>query len=99
MASERGEALEIAVVDDDLAVRDSLATIFELEGFRVHTFDGGRAFLDAVPGLEPDCVLLDVHMPPPSGLEVVQAIGGSRYPAPVIMISGQGDIPTAVAAI
>ena len=99
MAYDRGKALDIAVVDDDLAVRDSLATIFELEGFRVHTFDGGAAFLEAVQSLEPDCVLLDVHMPPPSGLEVIEAIGGARYAAPVIMISGQGDIPIAVAAI
>jgi FixJ family two-component response regulator len=97
MAHDRAEAFRVAIVDDDPAVRDSLAMIFHLEGFRVHTFEGGRAFMDAKQ--EVDCVLLDVHMPSPSGLEVLEAIGGARYPAPVIMISGKGDIPLVVAAI
>jgi two-component system, LuxR family, response regulator FixJ len=98
MAHDRAEALRVAIVDDDPAVCDSLAMIFHLEGFRVHSFEGGRAFMEAWQDVSVDCVLLDVHMPSPSGLEVLEAIGGSRYPAPVIMISGQGDT-MAVAAI
>jgi two-component system response regulator FixJ len=99
MAHDRAEAFRVAVVDDDPVVRDSLAMIFRLEGFRVHTFDNGRAFLEARQDVPVDCVLLDVHMPSPSGLEVLEAIGGVRYPAPVIMISGRSDISMAVAAI
>jgi two-component system, LuxR family, response regulator FixJ len=99
MAHDRAEALRIAIVDDDPAICDSLAMIFHLEGFRVHTFESGRAFMEASQEVAVDCVLLDVHMPSPSGLEVLEAIGGARYPAPIIMISGQGDIAMAVTAI
>ena len=74
------KSLEVAVVDDDPAVRDSLATIFDLEGFRVQAYSCGRAFLDALPAIDPDCVLLDVHMPCPNGLEVLESIGGGGIP-------------------
>jgi FixJ family two-component response regulator len=99
MGQDPKAALEVAVVDDDLAIRDSLATIFEIEGCQVRTFGSGDEFLAAWRRMKPDCVLLDVHMPLRSGLDVLEAIGGSSYPAPVIMISGQADIPMAVAAI
>lgn len=95
----RSDSLIIAVVDDDPAVRDSLATLFEMEGFQVHSFGTGDAFLHAATQLKADCLLLDVHMPARSGLDVLEAVGGARYPAPIIMISGQSDIPMAVAAI
>jgi FixJ family two-component response regulator len=91
--------LQIAVVDDDPAVRDFLANIFGLEGIRVSTYESGGAFLDAARSLRPDCVLIDADLPCPSGLELLEAIGGARYSAPVIIISSQGDIPTAVAAV
>jgi two-component system response regulator FixJ len=95
----RDETLTIAVVDDDPAVRDSLATIFDMEGFGVRTYAGGDEFLANAQEAVPHCLLLDVHMPVRSGLDVLEAIGGARYPAPIVMISGQGDIPMAVAAI
>ena len=99
MAQDREGALEIAVVDDDPAVRDSLALIFELEGFQVQSFSGAEEVLGAAKKVKPNCLLLDLHLPVRSGLDVLEAIGGARYPAPVLMISGQGDIPMAVAAI
>lgn len=99
MGEDRSATLNVAVVDDDPAVRDSLATIFEMEGFRVWTYGGGDEFLTDAATITPDCLLLDVHMPARSGLEVLEAIGGARYMAPIVMISGQGDIPMAVAAI
>ena len=100
MGLGRGMALDIAVVDDDPAFRDSLATLFEREGCSVRTYEGGDAFLDAVEqGIQCDCLILEFHMPVRSGLDVLQAIGGTRYPTPVLMISGRADIPTAVAAI
>ncbi len=93
------DSLHIAVVDDDAAVRDSLMTIFEIEGWRPRTFADGDMFLAEVKRQKFDCVVLDVHMPGRSGLEVLEALGGHSFNAPVFIISGQGDIPMAVNAI
>jgi len=99
MRQDRDGALTVAVVDDDPAVRDSLAMVFQMEGFHVWSFGSGDEFLSVANTITPDCLLLDVHMPVRSGLDVLDAVGGARYPAPIVMISGQGDIPMAVLAI
>jgi two-component system, LuxR family, response regulator FixJ len=93
------ESLDIAVVDDDAAVRDSLMTIFELEGWRARTYADGDSFLVESKRQKFDCIVLDVHMPGRSGLEVLEALGGHSFGTPVFIISGQGDIPMAVNAI
>lgn len=93
------DSLDIAVVDDDAAVRDSLMTIFEIEGWRVRTFADGDSFLIESKRRKFDCIVLDVHMPGRSGLEVLEALGGHSFGTPVFIISGQGDIPMAVNAI
>lgn len=92
------DAADVYVVDDDAAVRDALVVVFELEGFRVQSFDSGDSFLagcDAASG----CVLLDVHMPGRSGIETLRSLTTRGFRGPVFMISGQGDIPVAVQAI
>lgn len=89
---------EIFVVDDDPAVRDALRLVFELEGFSVTTFADGTSFLSIARMRHPSCVVLDVHMPGRSGLDVLNELGAG-YPALVFMISGQGDIPMAVEAV
>jgi FixJ family two-component response regulator len=89
---------DVFIVDDDGAVRDALRLVFEMEGFRVQAFPDGASFLAAARSRTPDVVVLDVHMPGRSGLEVLQELG-PHYGAPVFMISGQGDIPMAVEAI
>jgi len=89
----------VAIVDDDPAVLEALGLIFHLEGCKVSTFTDGAEFLAFTPQVDPDCLLLDVNMPTCSGREVLQAVTERAYSPPVIMMSGQGDIPTAVAAI
>jgi FixJ family two-component response regulator len=89
----------ICIVDDDSSVRDALAVVFELEGFQTRAFASGDEFLAAVDGKTPCCVLLDVHMPGKSGLDVLKALDPATFQAPVFVISGQGDIPMAVSAI
>lgn len=91
--------LDVVVVDDDSAVRDALSVLLEMEGLRVKTFETGEAFLSEAGKLKPGCVLMDVHMPGRSGLDILDALGGSAYHAPVVMISGQGDVPMAVYAM
>lgn len=89
----------LAVLDGDPAARDALTTLFQAEGFAVHTCVNGEEFVAVSNTVRPDCVLLDTHLPDRSGLDILKAIGGAQYQAPVIMISRHGDIPTAVAAI
>jgi FixJ family two-component response regulator len=89
----------IYIVDDDPAVRDALAVVFELEGYKVSGYETGDAFLEAAKTHPPACVFLDVHMPGRSGLDILKALNADHYPAPIFIISGQGDIPMAVTAI
>lgn len=89
----------VHVVDDDPSVLDAVGLILRLEGFEVATFRSGDQFLRAIAGTQPACIVLDVHMPGKSGLDILGALSAGRYPAPVLIISGQGDIPMAVQAI
>ena len=89
----------IYIVDDDPAVRDALSIIFDLEEFSVESFDNGDAFLTTASQQEPACVILDVHMPGRSGIDILKSLNADEYPAPIFIISGQGDIPMAVNAI
>jgi FixJ family two-component response regulator len=90
---------EIFIVDDEPTIRDALSTVLKLEGYRVTAFPDGRAFLEAARTRKPDCVLLDVQMPGRSGLDILKELNAQQYPAPIFIISGQGDIPMAVEAI
>ncbi len=90
---------EIFIVDDDPAVRDALSVVFTLEGYRVTSFGDGSSFLSAAQSTTPACILLDVHMPGMSGLDVLKKLNAQHYAAPIFIISGQADIPMAVDAI
>ncbi|MAB00489.1 MAG: DNA-binding response regulator [Stappia sp.] len=89
----------IHIVDDDPAIRDALTVVFELEGFAVREFDDGESFLGVVDGERPHCVIMDVHMPGQSGIEILRRLHATGFDVPVFVISGQGDIPMAVEAI
>ena len=90
---------EIFIVDDDPSVRAALAVVLSGEGYQVTSFGEGEAFLNAARSRTPECVLIDVHLPGCSGLDVLKKLDAQRYPAPVLVISGHGDIPTAIDAI
>ncbi|PVB62908.1 response regulator [Labrenzia sp. 011] len=89
----------IYIVDDDPAVRDALSVLFNMEGYVVETFSDGDTFVNSASKAVPACVMLDVHMPGRSGIEILKALNAENYPAPIFIISGQGDIPMAVEAI
>jgi two-component system response regulator FixJ len=91
--------LSVFVVDDDRVMRDALQTLFALEGFDVQCYENGEHFLAAPRAENPGCVILDVQMPPPSGMEVLRRLRDENYPAPVVMISGRSDISIAVEAM
>jgi two-component system response regulator FixJ len=90
---------EIFIVDDDPSVRDALSVVFTLEGYHVTSFGEGGAFLSAARARTPACILLDVHMPGRSGLDILKELNALHYGAPIFIISGQGDIPMAVDSI
>jgi two-component system response regulator FixJ len=90
---------EIFVVDDDELMRDTLSAIFVPEGCRVTCFAEGQSFLAAARERTPACILLDVNMPGRSGLDMLRELDAPRYPAPILIVSGQADVPTAVSAI
>jgi two-component system, NtrC family, nitrogen regulation response regulator NtrX len=91
-------ALRILVVDDDAGIRDALRMILEYEGYEVATAPDGKSALDSLDGSRVDVVLLDVKMPGMDGFEVLDRIVAREGPPPVLMISGHGDIATAVEA-
>ncbi|WP_305984416.1 response regulator transcription factor [Roseibium sp. MMSF_3544] len=93
------DAEAVYIVDDDPAVRDALSVLFNMEGYVVETFSDGDTFIDSASKSVPACVMLDVHMPGRSGIEILKALNAENYPAPIFIISGQGDIPMAVEAI
>lgn len=93
------DAKAIYIVDDDPAVRDALSVVFSLEGFVVETFSDGDTFVQSASKTHPACVILDVHMPGRSGIDILKSLNAENYPAPIFIISGQGDIPMAVEAI
>ena len=89
----------IYIVDDDPAVRDALGVVFRMEDFDVVGFENGDDFLAAARNTPPSCVILDIHMPGRSGMEILKEVDATNYPSPIFIISGRGDIPTAVSAI
>jgi two-component system, LuxR family, response regulator FixJ len=86
----------VHVVDDDTAVRRSLERLLDSAGFKAISYETARAFLGAVPGLSGGCVLLDVRMPGLDGLTVQAWLAKLGSPIPVIVMTGQGDVQTAV---
>lgn len=95
----QGSSNEIIIVDDDPSVRDALSVVFTLEGFHVTSFGDGQSLLTAARARTPSCIILDVHMPGRSGLDILRELNAQDYGAPIFIISGQGDIPMAVEAI
>jgi len=90
---------EIFVVDDDPAVRETLSVVLSAAGYRVVCFADGAALLAVARTRTPSCILLDVHIPGKSGLDVLKELHAEDYPAPIFIISGRGDIAMAVSAI
>jgi two-component system, LuxR family, response regulator FixJ len=90
---------EIFVVDDEELMRDTITLILSGKGYDVSAFSDGETFLATVRARRPACILLDVRMPRRSGLDILKELDGEKCDVPIIMISGRGDIPTAVEAI
>lgn len=82
----------IAIVDDDEAVRRSLRRLVNSLSFQAADFASGEAFLQSLSQGSPSCMLLDLHMPGLSGLEVLEALQTRRLKIPTIVITGNARL-------
>jgi DNA-binding NtrC family response regulator len=103
MASRNEHDACIFVIDDDASVRESLSHLVRSAGMTVKTFATAQEYLDT--GIErhhhrgPRCLILDVHLPGLSGLDLQQELGKLDPCLPIIFITGRGDIPMTVRAM
>jgi two-component system response regulator FixJ len=89
----------IHVIDDDMAMRDSLAFLLDVNGFAPRTYETAQAFLAATPIDARNCVVSDIRMPGMNGIELVRKLKGEGLNCPVILITGHGDVALAVEAM
>jgi len=89
----------VYVIDDDDAVRESLAFLLKTSGMAVRSYDGAAAFLADLGNLGAGCVITDVRMPEIDGMELLRRLRKQGVTLPVIVITGHGDVPLAVEAM
>ena len=89
----------VFVVDDDRSVREGLVDLIHSIGMKVEAFGSAQEFLRCKLPETPACLVLDVRLPGPSGLDLQRQLGRSEHPIPVIFITGHGDIPMSVRAM
>lgn len=89
----------VFVVLDDAAVRNSVRRLAESAGFNVETFGTTGAFLEAYDPARPGCLVLDVRLLGIGGLDLLERLPACGITLPIIMVSGYGDVPTAVRAM
>ncbi len=86
----------VLVVDDETGIREAIRMTLEYEGYRVDEARSGQEGIDKATKVPYDAILLDIKMPVLDGIEVLENLKQQRVPTPVIMVSGHGDIQTAV---
>lgn len=89
----------IHVIDDDAAMRDSLAFLLDVNGFAPTVYETADAFLRGVDLASLACVISDIRMPGMNGIELVRKLKGTGSSCPVILITGHGDVALAVEAM
>jgi len=89
----------VHIVDDDAAVRQSLAFLLSSAGLPVRLYDSATAFLAGLASVQGGCLITDVRMPGMTGLELLHALKAKACGLPAIVITGHGDVPLAVEAM
>ena len=89
----------VLVIDDDATLRDTIGLMLETEGFSPAFAENGEVGLAQALTLKPSLVLVDLRMPGLSGMELLKRLADAASNTAVIMITGYGDVPTAVSAM
>ncbi len=89
----------VHIVDDDEAVRQSLAFLLSSAGLAVRVYDSATAFLAGLSGITGGCLITDIRMPDMTGIELLQQLRMRACNLPAIVITGHGDVPLAVEAM
>jgi two-component system, LuxR family, response regulator FixJ len=89
----------VHIVDDDEAVRQSLAFMLSSAGLAVRLYDSAKAFLDGLDVIQCGCLITDVRMPEMTGIELLHCLKERAPCLPAIVITGHGDVPLAVEAM
>jgi FixJ family two-component response regulator len=89
----------IYIVEDDVSLLASLTQLLQLAGFGVRGYGSTGEFMLDPPPNEPGCVLLDMRLPGPSGLDLQAGMQRSGFVLPVIFLTGHGDVATTVRAM
>jgi two-component system response regulator HydG len=97
--TDRAHAPTVLVVDDESGILQTLEILLRAEGFAPHVAHGGKAALELIPRLSPDIVLSDVRMPQVTGVEVLAAARAHDPDVPVILMTAQATLQTAMQAV
>jgi two-component system response regulator FixJ len=89
----------VHIVDDDKAVRQSLAFLLGSAGLTVRLYDSASAFLAGLSAVKSGCLVTDMRMPDMTGIELLQQLRAKACRLPAIVITGHGDVPLAVEAM
>ncbi len=89
----------VHVVDDEEAVRKSLAFLLTMSGFTVRVHESATGFLAVAPTIRNGCLVTDLRMPDMSGVELLRNLKSADLRIPSIVITGHGDVPMAVEAM
>ncbi|MDP3803520.1 response regulator FixJ [Brevundimonas sp.] len=89
----------VHVVDDDPAIRDSLAFLLDTADLVSRTYESAAALLAQADTLAPGCIVTDVRMPDMNGLEMVRRLSEMGVRHPVIVMTGHADVPLAIEAV
>jgi FixJ family two-component response regulator len=89
----------VLVIDDDPALRDSVARLLRSVGVAAQLYASISEFFEAAPPDGPTCLVLDVRLPGQSGLDLQRELTAANRDLPIIFITGHGDIPMSVQAM
>src|SRR5713226_2834486 len=90
------DKIVVHVIDDDAAMRDSMAFLLDVNGFKPLVYDSASAFLKRSPIDALSCVVSDIRMPGMNGIELVRELKSKGSACPVILVTGHGDVALAV---